>query len=166
MTFQLLCAPVYSRLCPKNNLKCLLAALYLCVALFEAPAWAEKTELPQTVQSKAGLADGAGASRRSGDRTEDLLKRLSRSVFTVELLDRQGFAVELGSGVALGPNQIVAHCPALELGRTLRIRQYAGSWPAVIAEADPEHDLCQLNVQGLTAPPVAIRPSATVSVGD
>ena len=166
MTFNMYCAPVCFRRSPKSHLKCLFAILYLCVALFEAPAWAEKTESSHTVQSKARSADSANATGRSGDRTDELLKRLSRSVFSVELLDRQGFTVELGSSVALGPNQVVTHCPTLELGRTLRIRQYARSWPAVIAEADLEHDLCRLSVQGLTAPPVAIRSSATVLLGE
>jgi S1-C subfamily serine protease len=145
---------------------CLFAFLHSCVALFEAPAWAEQTESPHTVQSKARSADRAGVTGRSGDRTDELLKRLSRSVFSVELLDSRGVIAELGSGVALGPNQVVTNCPALELGRTLRIRQYARSWPAVIAQADLEHDLCQLRVQGLRAPPVAVRSSATVLLGE
>jgi len=166
MALHMLRARVYPRISPKSHLRCLLAILYLCVALFEVPAQADQTEPPNKVKSNARSDDSGGVTSASGGSANELLKRLARSVFSVELLDRQGVTVESGSGVALGADQVVTNCPALELGRTLRVRQYARSWPAVIRQADVDHDLCQLSVQGLKAPPVDVRSSATVLLGE
>jgi len=97
---------------------------------------------------------------------QELYKRLSPSVFVVESLDAAGSVVGKGSAVAVAPGEVVTNRHVIENGLSFRLRRGNQTWPATISHIDPDHDLCQLEAQGLTAAPVPVRPSATLAVGE
>ncbi len=96
----------------------------------------------------------------------ELFKRLSLSVFVVESLDSKGAPTALGSGVSIAKDEVVTNRHVVEEGKSWRVRQGDNIWAAKIAYLDSEHDLCGLQVAGLNAVPVTVRPSSTLSVGD
>jgi S1-C subfamily serine protease len=96
----------------------------------------------------------------------ELFKSLSPSVFVVETLDAKGTAIALGSGVSVAKDEVVTNRHVVEDGKAWRIRQGDNTWAARIAFLDAEHDLCGLQVRGLSATPVTVRVSSTLSVGE
>jgi serine protease Do len=96
----------------------------------------------------------------------ELFKLLSPSVFVIETLDAKGIAIALGSGVSTTKDGIVTNRHVVEGGKAWRIRRGDNTWTARIAFVDSEHDLCGLQVNGLTATPVGIRASSMLSVGE
>jgi Flp pilus assembly protein TadD len=97
---------------------------------------------------------------------QELFSRLSRSVFIVEVLDKNGSLIAIGSAVAVTPDQVVTNKHVIEDGMTLRITQGNKTWPVAITYVDPDHDLCRLTAEGLKAPVVPIRHSSTLAVGE
>lgn len=96
----------------------------------------------------------------------ELFKRLSPSVFVVETLDAKGEPTKFGSGVSIAKDQVVTNRHVVEDGKAWRVRQGDSTWAARIAFLDSEHDLCGLQVSGLSAVPVTLRVSTPLSVGD
>lgn len=97
---------------------------------------------------------------------QELFKRISPSVFVVEALDAEGSVVAFGSGVAVAPDQVVTNKHVIDDGIAWRVRQGDNTWPARVTHLDADHDLCLLTVNGLKAPPVEVRPSSTLEVGE
>ncbi len=97
---------------------------------------------------------------------QELFRRLSPSVFVVEVLDASGSVIATASGVALGSDEVVTNKHVIEGGKIWRIRHGREAWPASIAHLDPVHDLCELNAPGLNAPPVLVRASSSLAVGE
>ena len=97
---------------------------------------------------------------------QELFKRLSSSVFVVETLDASGSIVATGSGVALGPDEVVTNEHVIKGGKAWRIRHGRETWFANVEHLDPEHDLCELKSAGLNAPPVPVRASSSLAVGE
>jgi S1-C subfamily serine protease len=86
-------------------------------------------------------------------------KRVSPSVFIVEVLDESASLVVTGSGVAVESDQIVTDRHVIDGGAILRIKQRSRTWLAAVTHLDPDHDLCRLTVEGLKAPPALIENS-------
>jgi len=97
---------------------------------------------------------------------QELLKRLSPSVFVVEALNERGSVVAIGSAVAVAPGEVVTNKHVVEAGTAWRVRQGRKTWPATLIHFDMDHDLCQLKADGLKAPPVLVRTSSTLAVGE
>jgi Trypsin-like peptidase domain len=97
---------------------------------------------------------------------QELYERLSASVFIVESLDAAGTVVAKGSAVAVAPGEVVINRHVIEDGVSWRLKLGNNTWPATISHLDPDHDLCQLRAKGLAAPPVPVRYSATLAVGE
>jgi tetratricopeptide (TPR) repeat protein len=97
---------------------------------------------------------------------QELFSRLSRSVFVVEVLDKNGSPVALGSAVAVTPDKVVTNKHVIEDGVTFRLKQGSKTWPVAITYIDPDHDLCRLTAEGLNAPIVPVRLSSTLNVGE
>lgn len=97
---------------------------------------------------------------------QELFKRLSPSVFIVEVLDRKDTVIAFGSGICIAPNLIVTNNHVIEDGASVRIRQGSKTWPARVMAQDGDHDLCDLEVNGLEAPAVSVRPSSSLEVGE
>ena len=97
---------------------------------------------------------------------QELFKRLSSSVFVVETLDASGSVVATGSGVMLAPGEMVTNKHVIEEGTAWRVSHGREVWAATVGRVEVAHDLCELNVPGLNAPPVAVRASSTLAVGE
>jgi tetratricopeptide (TPR) repeat protein len=97
---------------------------------------------------------------------QELFKRLSPSVFVVEVLDENGSLVATGSAVAVALDQVVTNKHVIDAGATFRIKQGSRTWPAAVAYVDPDHDLGRLTVEGLKAPAVPTRLSSALTVGE
>jgi serine protease Do len=87
-------------------------------------------------------------------------------MFVVEVLDASGSVVATGSGVALGPGEVVTNKHVIEEGPVWRIRHGREAWSASIARLDAARDLCELSAPGLNAPPVPMRASSSLAVGE
>ena len=97
---------------------------------------------------------------------QELYERLSASVFIVESLDAAGTVVSKGSAVAVARGEVVTNRHVIEDGVSWRLKRGNNTWPATITHLDPDHDLCQLKAEGLAAPPVTVRSSETLAVGE
>jgi len=97
---------------------------------------------------------------------QELYKRLSPSVFVVEVLDASRSVVATGSAVAVAPNEVVTNRHVIEEGISWRLRRGSQTWPLTITYLDPDHDLCQLKAKGFAARPVLILSSTAPAVGE
>jgi len=87
-------------------------------------------------------------------------------VFVVEALNEKGSVLAIGSAVTVEPNQVVTNKHVIEDGVALRVKQGSKTWPATLTHLDPDHDLCRLRAEGLKAPPVPVRLSSALAVGE
>jgi tetratricopeptide (TPR) repeat protein len=108
----------------------------------------------------------AQKQKEAASSPQELYERLSASVFIVESLDAAGTVVAKGSAVAVAPGEVVTNRHVIEDGVSWRLKRGDHSWPATITHLDLDHDLCQLRAKGLVAPPVPVRSSATLAVGE
>jgi serine protease Do len=106
----------------------------------------------------AGAADGT----LSG---EALYAKLAPSVGRVIILGPDGEQVGGGSGVAIGPDAMITNCHVAKAGARLQVKINQGSHDATIVTADEEHDLCLLQVSGMSARAVEIGSSSNVKTG-
>ena len=88
---------------------------------------------------------------------QELFKRLSPSVFVVEVLDETGSLVATGSAVVVARDQVITNKHVIEAGVAFRIKQRNRSLPATVTYVDPDHDLGRLTVEGLKASAVPVR---------
>src|SRR5687767_3623175 len=87
---------------------------------------------------------------------EQLFEKVSPSVFVVHTYDKQNKRLATGSGVVVGPGQIVTNCHVLAKSASVRVSRGNASYGATLEFPDPERDLCQLRVRDLTAPAVML----------
>jgi tetratricopeptide (TPR) repeat protein len=97
---------------------------------------------------------------------QELFKRLSPSVFVVEVLDESGSLVAFGSGVAVASDQVITNKHVIDAGVAFRVKQGSRVGHAAVTYVDPDHDLCLLTVEGLRAPAVSVRLSSVLKVGE
>jgi tetratricopeptide (TPR) repeat protein len=97
---------------------------------------------------------------------QELFKRVSHSVFIVEVVNKRGSLIATGSGVAMESDKVVTNNHVIKGGASLRIRQGDRTWPAHVTHVDSYHDLCLLTVEGLKAPVVPVRLSSVLTVGE
>jgi S1-C subfamily serine protease len=116
---------------------------------------------------RSTLAPPAGAQSAPAPLSaEAIFAELCASVFVVEALGPDGEVVGFGSGVVVDSERVATNCHVVEKGASNRISRGEQTWAAAIDYLDPEHDLCQLTVPGLAAPPVPIRASPPVRIGE
>lgn len=135
-------------------------SVYLAVAV--SLLWALPGATSQVV-SRKGQSNQAVPPKLS---PQDVFKRVAQSVFIVETLDAEEAVVGQGSGVVVGPGQVITNKHVIDTGIFIRVRQGARTWPAVITHLDADRDLCRLRVEGLNARSVRVRRSSTVQVGE
>jgi Trypsin-like peptidase domain len=97
---------------------------------------------------------------------QEIFKRVSPSVMVVESLDANGKVAAFGSGVMIAPGQVITNRHVIEDGVSFRIEHDGKQWPAKLVRVDPDHDLAELSVAGLHAPPVTVRDSSKLAVGE
>ena len=89
---------------------------------------------------------------------------LSSSVLKVEVI-RTDDSYSLGSGVVVGPQQVVTNCHVTRDAKEISIMQAGLRWTVDLETSDVEHDLCLLRVPGMKAEPVAFGAAVSLKVG-
>lgn len=100
----------------------------------------------------------------SAESPEAVFAKASKSVVVVGAVVKAG-EFNLGSGVVVAPGQVVTNCHVVENASKIAVKNGKQTLPARLHLADGSHDLCQLTVPGLHAPPVVAVPSTRLKVG-
>jgi Flp pilus assembly protein TadD len=96
----------------------------------------------------------------------ELFVRLAPNVFVVQTLSTDGTLVSFGSGVVVTPGHVITNKHVLKEGTAIRVKHGKHTWPAKLTHLDPNHDICQLLVENLVAPPLSIRDYSSLVVGE
>jgi hypothetical protein len=96
---------------------------------------------------------------------DKLFELVSPSVFLVVTFDKHQKRLGNGSGVVVGPEQVITNCHVLAKSSSVRLVRNNESYSAVLEHPDPERDLCQLKVPNLKAPAVKLGRASAVKVG-
>ena len=108
------------------------------------------------------LVAGAPASALTA---EQVYAKVSPSVWRIGTYDADNLPLGQGSGVVVGPEDVVTNCHVLAKAKRVSVRQDKTTHDAKLVMWDVKRDLCQLKVAGLKAPAVDVAESAKVSVG-
>jgi S1-C subfamily serine protease len=96
---------------------------------------------------------------------EQVYAKVSPSVWRIGTYDADNLPLGQGSGVVVGPEDVVTNCHVLAKAKRVAVRQDKTTHDAKLVLWDVKRDLCQLKVAGLKAPAVGIAESAKVAVG-
>lgn len=96
---------------------------------------------------------------------EEVFERAAPSIVVVERVNAAGKRSGFASGVVTGPGRVITSCHAVTGSASVRVRQRRETLSTRLEFADLERDLCQLQVDGLTARSVRIVPSRHLKVG-
>lgn len=95
-----------------------------------------------------------------------VLRKTSPSLFVVRNFDEQGNLAALGSGVALQGGGFVANLHVVRGAAAIRVSQAGHFWSATMGQCDASHDLCLLEVAGLSTPGVPLRMATPAKTGE
>lgn len=125
---------------------------------------------------KAGLtviAAGCGLSLAAttfaavpGDDAQHVFARVAPSVVTVRIFDEQGADAGQGSGVVVGTGLVATNCHVVREASSVRVTSGSGEFGGKWVRQDIQRDICILAVEGLSAPVVSMRRSASLMVGE
>ena len=93
------------------------------------------------------------------------ITRLSMSVVKVRALATNGKTL-LGSGVVVGPDEVLTNCHVTRDARSVAIVKSALNFNVYSQKADVEHDLCLLRTDPMPLRPVAVRSLTSVKPGE
>jgi hypothetical protein len=96
----------------------------------------------------------------------ELFARLSPSVFVLLAKNTTSEVIALGTGVAIGDDEIVTNSHVISTAVTLELVQSGRTWRAFVKQDRPDLDLALLTVPGLRAQPVAMRAVDRVRTGE
>ncbi len=100
---------------------------------------------------------------------ERILMRVSPSIVVVDVMDVQGKSTGQGSGVVIGVEQVVTAChlvkEAAKEGKHALVRKSDKTFQATLQYADPDRDICQLNVPHLEATPITLGSAKKIRTG-
>lgn len=119
-----------------------------------------------TAQNSSGATTKNGRDRPDQLTPTEIFKLVASSVFTVETVAKDGSVIAFGSGVAVASSKIVTNVHVIDQGDSWRVKQGDKSWAATVKYADREHDLCELEVDGLQIRGIPLRASSTLEVGE
>ncbi len=91
-----------------------------------------------------------------GKNPEQIFQEVSRSIVTIQALDRDGNVSNLGSGVVTAAETVITNCHVLEGGVQLAVQSGQTVYTGTLRAADQDRDLCELQVPALRAPRVAL----------
>ena len=91
--------------------------------------------------------------------------KVSASIVVVDILNEQGSAVGIGSGVVIGKLEVITNCHVAQKGQSVQVRHFNKTYKATIHYADSGRDLCQLTVPGLQALPIDLGKAKKLKVG-
>lgn len=96
---------------------------------------------------------------------EQVYAKVSPSVWRIGTYDADNLPLGQGSGVVVGPEDVVTNCHVLARAKRVAVRQDKTTHDAKLVLWDVKRDLCQLKVAGLKAPAVVIADASKVTVG-
>ena len=96
---------------------------------------------------------------------DEVYARVSPSVWKVVTYDIDGLPLGQGSAVVVDAGTLVTNCHVLKQAKRVAVRREGASHDARLALWDPQRDVFQLRVDGLSAPAVALGATAAVQVG-
>lgn len=117
-----------------------------------------------SVQINAGPSAAGAATRLSA---EELFERNAQSVVVIEGLNGESKQILQGSGVVVADQKVITNCHVAKSAAATVVRLADKRYPAILlrVDADPQHDLCLLAVDGLHAPAIPLASIASVKVG-
>ncbi len=92
-----------------------------------------------------------------------LFGRVSPSVVVIEVRGREKAQ---GSGVVVGPGQVVTNHHVINGATSIEVRQGDRRWTAVVEAIDPKRDLAILALKNFELPRVTLRASSALVVGE
>lgn len=92
------------------------------------------------------------------------LMKVFFSVVLVRGYDQNG-GLSYGSGVVVGDNRVVTNCHVLRSTTKAWISQAEDAYPVESIQADPNHDLCLLNIDRLPLKPVELGNTSNLGKG-
>jgi len=113
----------------------------------------------------ACLALAAAVPQAHAMDAEALFQQASPSIWVVNAMNAQDKLISAGSAVVIGPGRLVTNCHVLARASSFKLRQGKVTLPGKLEFPDVERDLCQVRVEGMTAPAVSIAPSRNLRVG-
>lgn len=96
---------------------------------------------------------------------EQLTAKASPSVYAVRTYGPQESPLGGGSGVVIGPGQLVTACSVLAGATTIAVRRENVSYGATLEAPDVERNLCLLKVANLNAPALPLAAAAAPGFG-
>jgi S1-C subfamily serine protease len=105
---------------------------------------------------------GASASALPPDR---FFAKTSPSVWRVFVFDARNVMLGQGSAVVVGKETLLTNCHVVARAAGIIVKHDNVSYDAMLQYADPQRDMCQLTVRGLSAPAVDIGDADTLAVG-
>lgn len=117
---------------------------------------------PVPVQAPAQVSGQAAVEAMAPDA---LFEKLSPSVWVVVTFDADEKRLAQGSAVVIGAGTLITNCHVLVRSRSIAVRRDNVAYRATLEHADPERDLCQLQVKNFTAPAVQLAPTSALRVG-
>lgn len=115
-----------------------------------------------TTTAEPREAPPAGAKALS---SAALFAQASQSVVRVNAVGANDRPLRIGSGVVTERGGVITNCHVALGGGQLKVVHASGSFDARVSVADEEHDLCKLDVAGLSAPPVPVGKASSLAVG-
>lgn len=106
--------------------------------------------------------EDAGSARDA----QQVFARIGASVVTVRALDAAGQSDGQGSGVVVAPGLVATNCHVVRSAVTLRLAGAGGEQTAAWTRQLAGMDLCLLEAPGLSVPPVALRASQDLAIGE
>ena len=97
-----------------------------------------------------GTAAGQNPAADEGRRkmsAEELYAQIAPSVAKVLVSDSSGNPVGSGSGVVVGPREVITNCHVAKMGKQLELNIADTTIPATILKADEKYDLCLLRAE-------------------
>ncbi len=96
---------------------------------------------------------------------ETLYEKVAPSIVMIGTFNAQKQLAGLGSGVVIGPAQVVTNCHVLRKATSIYIKSGNATYKAILRHPDPERDLCQLEVTDLQSPAVEIGSIKDIRIG-
>jgi len=93
------------------------------------------------------------------------LEQLNANIYAVQAHGQQETLLRTGSGVAIGPGQVVTTCNVLAGSRTIAVRRGNVSYGATLEAPDVERNLCLLKVPDIGGPGAPLSVSAAPGFG-
>jgi len=95
----------------------------------------------------------------------EVFKAASPSVVTIHSMDAASEIMQ-GSGIVIRPGVVVSNCHVIKAATAITTGWLGQQYPTRLLHADPDRDLCSLEVDGLPAPAVTMGSASGLDIGD